>query len=70
MEKTHNIIENIKVGPTYTMMCEDINSDSFTGSKDYITTSIAYIPESINPYHTGWEIGVLWESISVKNIEK
>lgn len=70
MEKTHDIIENIKVGPSNTLMCGDINSDSFMSSKDYFITSITYVPESINPYHTGWEIGVLWDSISVKNIEQ
>lgn len=69
MRNTHDIIKKLNVGPTHTMMCGDINSEHFMSSKDYFITSITYIPECIDPYHTGWEIGVLWENYNIKNIE-
>ena len=51
-------------------MCGDINSKSFMSSKDYFVTSITYIPENINPYHTGWEVGLLWDKQKIKDIER
>jgi hypothetical protein len=70
MRKSLNIIKRIKCGPTVEYMCGDINSKSFMCSEDYFVTSITYIPENINPYHTGWEVGLLWDRQKIKDIER
>ena len=63
------IIKRIKCGPIHKFMCGDINTNFFMGSKDYFVTTITYIPFSINHYHTGWEVGLLWDRKKVKDIE-
>jgi hypothetical protein len=69
MRKSFNIIKRIKCGPNIECMCGNINTEYFMGSKDYLVTNITYIPHSINPYHTGWEVGLLWYRQKVKDIE-
>ena len=70
MKKSFNIIKRIKCGPTSKCMCGDINTEFFMGSKDYFVTTITHIPFSINPYHTGWEVGLLWDRQKVKDIKR